>query len=219
MLYDLVMKTQPAIMVKDNSQSEKLQDTEVIRRVLGGDVNAFEVLVVRYSGFVHSVVARHVPNDRVEEVAQDVFISSYRTLASYSGRSGFKWWLSRIAVRRCCDFWRARGKERETPFSQLSDEHQQWIEGVQSQDSSCSIHEAADRIEARELLDYALGHLSSQDRTALTLVYLEGVPAGEAARLLGWNSVLLRVRVHRAKGRLQKIISGLLDKRGSDEKE
>lgn len=220
MLCEPVMKTQlPAESVMDSRPAEKLEDAEVIGRVLGGEINAFEALVRRYGAFVHSVVARHVPADRVDDVAQDVFVSAYRTLASYSGRSGFKWWLKRIAVRRCCDFWRERERQREIPFSQLSDEHLAWVEGVATQDSSGGIRGVAERMEARQVLDYALGHLSSHDRTALTLVYLDGVPVGEAARLLGWNSVLLRVRVHRAKIRLRKIISGLLDKRGLDEQE
>lgn len=220
MLCEPIMKTQlTPESAKDTRPADELEDAEVIRRVLGGEINAFEALVRKHGAFVHCVVAGHVPADRVDDVAQDVFVSAYRTLASYSGKSAFKWWLKKIAVRRCCDFWRERERQRETPFSQLSDERLQWIEAVATQDSSGGFHGDIERIEARELLDYALGRLSSHDRTALTLVYLDGTPAGEAARLLGWNSVLLRVRVHRAKNRLRKIISELLDRRGLDEEE
>ncbi len=206
----------PANAVQDGSQD--LEDDEIIRRVLGGEVNAFELLLVRYSSFVRALVSRHVPTDRIAEVAQDVFISAYCTLSTFSGRGGFKHWLSRIAVRRCYDFWRERGRQRETPFSQLTDEHIKWLEGV----STSSLPEVGDRevarLEATEILDFALARLSPGDRSALTLVYLEGMPPREAADLLGWSHVLLRVRVHRAKSALRKIILELLEMRVGDEK-
>ncbi len=204
---------------KANVQTENSDDADIIRRVLGGEVNAFELLLKRYGPFVHALAGRHVPGDRVEEVAQDVFVSAFRALPSYSGRSEFRHWLAKIAVRRCHDFWRERHRARETPFSQFSEEHQAWLEGLLASDSAESFNNAAARVEARELLDYALDRISPADRTALTLVYLDGVPVKEAAELLGWNSVLLRVRVHRAKSMLRKIISGLLEMRGHDEKE
>ena len=204
--------------MNDNRQTEHLEDAEIIHRVAGGDVNAFELLVLRYGALVRGIVARHVPVDAIEEVAQDVFISAYRALASYSGQSGFKQWLARIAVRRCCDFWRERQRIRETPFSQLTDDHQRWLDGVLAADSSASFHGGVARAEVKEILDLALARLSAENRTVLTLVYLDGMPVKEAADLLGWNSVLLRVRAHRAKAQLRKVISDLLGMRGQDEK-
>lgn len=202
----------------ENGRAEGPEDSEIIRRVVGGEVNAFEVLLNRYSPFVHLLVSGHVPGDSVGEVAQDVFVSAFRALPAYSGKSCFKHWLSKIAVRRCHDFWRERHRMRETPFSQFSEEHQAWLDGLLATESADSFKSAAGRSEAKEVLDYALSRLSPDDRTALTLVYLDGVPVKDAADLLGWNSVLLRVRVHRAKGKLRKIISGLLEMRGHDEK-
>ncbi len=203
-------------VVQDSTQD--IEDDEIIRRVLGGEVNAFELLLVRYNSFVRALVSRHVPGDRIAEVAQDVFISAYRTLSGFTGRGGFKQWLARIAVRRCCDFWRERGRQRETPFSQLTEEHMNWLEGVSTSGDTEADDRALARLEATEILEHALSRLSAEDRTALTLVYLEGMPPKEAADLLGWSHVLLRVRVHRAKSALRKIISGLLEMRADDEK-
>ncbi len=64
-----------------------------------------------------------------------------------------------------------------------------------------------------------MGRLSPENRTALTLLYLDGVSIREAAELLGWNSVLLRVRVHRAKQQLRKVIGEIMQTRDTHERE
>ncbi|MCE5333898.1 MAG: RNA polymerase sigma factor [Desulfobacteraceae bacterium] len=209
----------PAAAVNVKEQVEKLTDAEIIGRVVGGDTNAFETLLLRYEAFVHRVVARHVPRDRVEEVAQDVFISAYRTLPSYSGRSGFGKWLHRIAARRCCDFWRERSRQNEIPFSQLSEEQEKWLDGLTAARSMETFEDAAAGREAREILHLALARMSPENRTALTLVYLEGLAVNEAAGIIGWNSVVLRVRLHRAKKQLRHIIGEILESREQHETE
>lgn len=209
----------PVTLVDVNIQAQKLTDAEIIDRVVGGDTNAFETLLLRYSVFVHQVVARHVPRDRVDEVAQDVFVSAYRTLASYRGKSGFGKWLHRIAARRCCDFWRERSRESEIPFSQLTDDQERWLDVLTAAESSGSFEDSTAREEAREVLEFAMGRLSPENRTALTLLYLDGVSTREAAELLGWNSVLLRVRVHRAKQQLRKVIGEIMQTRDTHERE
>ena len=50
------------------------QDSEIISRVLGGDADVFEILIHRYSRLVVGIVGKHIPRDRVDEVAQDTFV-------------------------------------------------------------------------------------------------------------------------------------------------
>jgi DNA-directed RNA polymerase specialized sigma24 family protein len=57
-------------------------DTDVIAMVLGGDQNAYSVLVERYQNFVFTIVLRYVKSrEDAEEVSQDVFVKAYRALA------------------------------------------------------------------------------------------------------------------------------------------
>ncbi len=193
-------------------------DAEIVARVVGGDTEAFELLLARYRFFVHAIAARHVPVDRAEEVAQDVFVSAFRNLSAYTGKGAFRHWLARIAVRRCCDFWRERERRHEVPLSQITDDCQKWLDEASAAESMDNSRCTAAQDEAKEVLDYALDRLSAFDRTIITLVFLDGYSVAEAARLLGCNSVLVRVRTHRAKHRMRKIISGLLEKADGNEK-
>jgi len=190
---------------------EEAQERDAIQRVLRGDVNAFELLVNRYKALVFHIVGRHVPRDRVEDVAQEVFLQAFRSIKSFSGLNPLGHWLYRIAVRCCADFWQ-RGREgREMPMSSLSTASEAWLEKVLAAPSREAFLEEASRKEAAEVLEYALGRLSPKDRMALTLVHLEGHPVKHAAEQLGWSPVSVRVRAYRARKKLRRILSGLLE--------
>jgi RNA polymerase sigma-70 factor (ECF subfamily) len=179
-------------------------ELEIIHRVLDGEIDLFAELITRYQQHVARIVARHVPRDRVAEVAHDVFVGAYRSLARFSGRVPFEHWLSAIAVRTSYEFWRGVRRE-ELPVSALSLEHQRWIERVLAADSDDRFREQTRQREATELLQWALGRLSAENRLVLTLVHLEGHPVREAANLLGWSVVNVKVRAHRARQALRKL--------------
>jgi RNA polymerase sigma-70 factor (ECF subfamily) len=181
-------------------------DQELVHRVLEGETDRFAELINRYRQHVAKIVTGHVPYDQVEEVAQDVFIRAFTGLNGYSGQTPFEHWLSGIAVRTCYDFWRAY-RRREQPVSTLAPEHQAWIEQALASESDEQFREQAGRREVRDVLDWALGRLSAEDRMVLTLVYLEGRSMREAARLLGWSIVNVKVRAHRAKRAIRKLLS------------
>jgi RNA polymerase sigma-70 factor, ECF subfamily len=180
-------------------------DLEIIRRVLQGEIDCFAELIARYQQHVAKITNRHVPSDRVTEVTHDVFVRAYSGLSSYSRQTPFEHWLSGIAVRTCYDFWRARRRE-ELPVSAMATEHQVWMDHVLAAESDDQFHEQARRQEAAELLQWALDHLSAENRLVLTLVHLDGYSVREAADLLGWTVVNVKVRAYRARQILRALL-------------
>ena len=191
-----------------------LSDHEIVRRVRGGDVDAFEPLLIKYKNDVLKIVSKHVPYNDTEEVAHVVFIRAYQSLANFKSKGKFKQWLAVIAVRTCYDYWRRKYKSREVPMSSLSDEHRDWLEKVISTESSLAADEKALRQEAREVLDWALSKLAAADRMVLELVYLEGLSGKEVANLLGWSLANVKVRSFRSCKKFRKILAGLIETRG-----
>ncbi len=189
-------------------QNDPIQssDIEIIRRVLNGDPNAFESLLLTYKDMVLKIVKKHVPYNDVEETSQNVFLRAYQSLPTFKGKSGFRQWLSSIAVRTCYDFWRKTYRSREVAMSALTEKHQKWLEEVITEQSEQAIDEKGCQNEAGELLDWALGRLSSEDRMVMELVYLEGLSGKEAADLLGWSIANVKVRCFRSRKKLEKIL-------------
>jgi RNA polymerase sigma-70 factor (ECF subfamily) len=179
--------------------AEEESDGAIVRRVLAGDVDAFELLVDRHAPRVLRIVSRSVPKGAASEVAHEAFVAAYLSLYSYVDRSAFGAWLARIALRACADFWRARGRET------TSDESSE-LDIVDREPESPSADD-------RELLDWALAQLGAEDREVLSLVYFEGFSVKECAEVLSWGESKVKVRAHRARARLRTILGAVVPER------
>ena len=197
-----------AMARRDTADTE---DRDIVQRVLAGEVDAFARLMERYQEYVLAIVNRHAPTNQVEELAQEVFIKAFQSLAGWRQAGHFRAWLSVIAVRTCYDYWRKHYRSREVPMSALSEAHREWLDRVMADASETSWQEMTRRREAREILDWALNQLSAADRMVLELVHLEGQSAKAAARQLGWTVANVKVRAFRARRKINKL---LLQNRG-----
>jgi len=182
-----------------------LTDEVLIRLVRAGDAGFFEELMLRHREHVSRIVSGHVPADFVPEITHEVFVKAYTGLATYAFEQPFAHWLATIAVRTCYDFWRSR-KAGELPVSAFTPDHQQWMDRVLAAQSDDRFLEYTRRREAAEVLEWALGQLSPENRTVLTLVHLDGHSVREAAQLLGWSVINVKVRAHRARRALRRIL-------------
>jgi RNA polymerase sigma-70 factor (ECF subfamily) len=199
----------PELMSGNMAQTPS--DRAIIDDILNGNVNVFELLLDRYQNQVFQIVRKHVPRQNVPEVAQETFVRAFQSLGNFRERGSFKHWLAKIAVRCCYDFWREHYRNREVPVSAISDDCRIWMENILADQSQ---EEEKERQEARELLEWALGQLSPADRTVLTLTYLEEYPLSEAAELLGWSVINVKVRSYRARQKLRKVIEKIISSDG-----
>jgi RNA polymerase sigma-70 factor (ECF subfamily) len=188
--------------------ADEPSDDKMIGRIITGEVNAFEPLMKKYKNHVLKIVMKHTPRQNAEEITQDVFVRAFQSLKTYKGKSGFKYWLSSIAIRTCYDFWRNAYRSREIPMSKLTETQQTWLENAIGDDSTLSFEETWSRKEAKEVLDWGLNQLSPEDRMVVELIYLEGLSGKEAAELLGWSLVNVKVRSHRSRKKLEKLLMG-----------
>lgn len=186
-------------------------DIPIIKKILNGDVDRFEVLIDRYQSYVFAIVGRRVPLKEAEEVAQQVFIKTFQSLGSFKQKSEFRHWLAQITTRTCYDFWRKHYRNKEVLCSQIGDDEYNWMESVMNAQSISESAELTKKREAREILHHALARLSPEDRTVLTLTYLEDYSVKEAARLLGWTQANVKVRAHRSRAKLRTILERTLN--------
>lgn len=201
-----VLEMQPSMTDETVPVLKTISDDEdLLRRIRRGEIDRFADLIDRYKDHVTRIIGRRVPADRVDETAHEVFVRAYVGLAQFSGLVPFGHWVASIAVRTCYDFWRTR-KGEEVPVSALTTEHQQWIEQVLASRSDDHCSEQAHRREAAEVLEWALAQLSPENRAVLTLVHLEGHSIRETAQLLGWSLINVKVRAHRARQALRRIL-------------
>ncbi len=182
-------------------------DALVIHNILSGNINSFAILMDRYQEHVARIVGKHVPRDDAPEVAHDTFVQAYQSLGGFKGTGPFKHWLAKIAIRCCHDFWRSYYQNHENLAGPLPDDCRDWVDHLLSDQSP---EQDAKRVEARDLLHWALGRLSAAERTVLTLTHLNEYSVAEAAELLDWSVIRIKVQSHRARKKLRKILAEIL---------
>src|SRR6185295_3256962 len=128
-------------------------EAELIAAVLKGDAASFEPLIEKYSPRVFATARRYARREsEVEDIVQEVWLKAFQKLSSFRGDAPFEHWLMRLAVRTCYDFLRAHQRNRESPFSELSDPEETWLERFVSQPESA--REDADA--AKQLIERIL---------------------------------------------------------------
>jgi RNA polymerase sigma-70 factor (ECF subfamily) len=182
-------------------------DASVIQNTLRGNSNSFAILIDRYQDHVARIVRKHVPRDDAPEVAHDTFVQAYQSLGGFKGTGPFKHWLAKIAIRCCHDFWRGYYQNHANLAVPLPEDCRDWVDHLLPDQSAA---QDAKRVEARDLLQWALGQLSAAERTVLTLTHLDEYTVAEAAALLDWSVTRVKVQSYRARKKLRKIIAKIL---------
>jgi RNA polymerase sigma-70 factor (ECF subfamily) len=174
----------------------QLQDNDIIQLVLKGQTNAYSILVERYQHFVFTIVLRYIPvREEAEEMAQDVFIKAYRSLAGFKGNSKFSTWLYTIVHTSCLSSLR-KNKIVTKPIDD-------------SFDTLSATSRASDRLEAcsrKQWLTHAIHQLEELDGEIITLHYLAEQSLEEIALITGQSPGNVKVRLFRARQKLKTIL-------------
>ena len=171
-----------------------LDDAALVRRSLGGDQEAFGVLVSRHARSILSVTSRMLgPSADAEDVAQETFVAAFKSLASFQFGAKFSTWLYRIAVNKCTDALRARrptvsldeGGDESTAARETADEETpQW---------------ELEQVELAWELDKGIQALPHLYRESFVLKHIEGLGYDEMSEILGVNRDTLKMRVYKAR--------------------
>jgi RNA polymerase sigma-70 factor (ECF subfamily) len=179
-------------------------DAELIAAVVQGDSASFEPLIRKYQPRVFATARRYARREsEVEDIVQEVFIKAFQKLAGFRGEAPFEHWLMRLAVRTCYDFLRAHQRNRETPFTELSQPETDWLDQFVVDPGAAD--ESAEA--ARQLVRRILARLSPSARLVITLLEIEERPVKEIAEITGWSVPLVKVRAFRARAEMRKVLA------------
>ena len=176
------------------------QDAEAVARVLAGDVNAFEEIVRRWQRRLINLAWRF-SRDRAaaEDMAQEAFITAYKALATFEGRSAFSTWLTAIALNS----YRARLR-RDGPPSLSLGVLLARPSSFAPRASTASAARGLEQRESAEGLRRAVLTLPARYRDALVLFHLQELDLSETARVLGVKEGTLKARLHRGRELLRR---------------
>jgi len=138
-----------------------------------------------------------------QDAVQEAFAKAYNSLNSFQGKSKFSTWLFRIV------YYTSLTKYQNTKYQRISvqfEEKDQLDRDSAVNDGLISLHEK-DQI---KFLHAAMNQLNPEDKLAITLYYVEEKSQPEIAELTGWNLSATKVRIHRARQKLDRYLSHVL---------
>ena len=183
---------------------EKENDVQLIRRILSGNDEAFNVLVRKHQKGIHALAWRKVGDFHIaEEITQDTFLQVYKNLAQLRNPKQFSGWIYVIANRLCLK-WLEKNIKNKSVMQSFEDTPVEEIE-----ESSYTHHVSEQRqteiTENRhELVKKLLVKLPESERTVVTLHYLGEMTAKEIGKYLGVSVNTIKSRLRRGRKRLQE---------------
>ena len=177
------------------------QEATIVRKVLGGDANAFETLVLEYEKNVYNIALRMTGNSEdAADMTQEAFIKAYNSLQSFRGDSKFSVWLYRIVSNVCLDFLRSKNRRPTVSLSVEDDDGEDAQLDVADESQSPEL--LLDRKLTRDSVRRGLDSLPPDYRQILLLREIQGLSYDEIAQALSLEVGTVKSRIFRARKRL-----------------
>ncbi len=202
----------------EKAEAGGISDAMAVERTLGGDRDAYRVLVERHSRNVYQMAYRMTGNTHdAEEVVQEAFLRGYKKLSQFAGNANFGTWVYRIAANYAIDMLRQRKSEdsrRERPNKATEDGLE--VDPLnQVQDARPSPERLAGSRELALRMKEALDALTPAERTAIVMRHWEGCAIEEIATVLKSNANATKNTVFRAVAKLRRALEPFAEGRAA----
>jgi RNA polymerase sigma-70 factor (ECF subfamily) len=178
---------------------EQIDEKNLIKRILDGDVQAFSIIVRRYQQQIYSLIVQIVScREEAEELTQDVFLKVYKKLSSFKRSSSLSTWIYRIAWNSAISYTRKKKK-----YYPVNDE--KFFAGIPDD----SVDELLNKENDEELLrrlDEAVGKLNPEERLLLSLFYFEKKSTRAMAEITGLTIDNVKIKLYRIRKKIVALI-------------
>lgn len=196
--------------------SEEKSDLDLISDFQKGSQESFELLVSRYSEKAFNLAYRFTRNQEdAEEVLQDVFVTVYKKIDGFEGKSSFSSWLYRVTVNAGLMKIRKRKQDKSIPMEDI-------LPHIENSSAlKISERENADiftyRKEVSKAIDDAIQKLPDDYRPVFILRDIDGLTSKEVSKILNLSIPAVKSRLHRSRLMLRKKLGTVFSEfKGSD---
>lgn len=190
-------------------RSYKISDGEVIKRVLGGEKELYEILLRRHNQTLYRILRSYLhKEDEIEDAMQEVWLKSWDKLHQFRKEASFSTWLIRIGINEALA--RIRKRKNSHIYSMKSDIHSDHLTQLRGP-IQMNPENKTIRNETRRLLEQAIGRLPDKYRSVYMLREVEEMSTSETSDCLRISESNVKVRLHRAKILLKDILMEMTD--------
>ncbi|MBR9846221.1 MAG: sigma-70 family RNA polymerase sigma factor [Algicola sp.] len=179
-------------------------DHILINQIVEGDTNAFAILVDRYKDLVFTLALRMLKNrEEAEEVAQDTFIKTYKSIETFKGDSKFSTWIYRVAYNTCLDRIKKNRKHLNDVEINEFTAHE-----VVTIDNALDNMEIKEREEA---IQRCIDEFPSEESFLMTLYSFDDLSLDEISKIVGITANSIKVKLFRSRKKLATILKSQLE--------
>lgn len=176
-----------------------MDDLELIKHIQEGDNQAIITLHNRYADRIFYYIYMQTGNYHdTEELLQDVFFKTARSLKSFKGKSSFKTWVFKIARHTIIDYYRGSQKEKDIMPIKIDERDEFEFVGNYADSAEDS---ALSHIQINEVIKH-IEELPIQYQSVLHLRFFEGFSIKETSDIMGKSVSAVKSMQHRARSAL-----------------
>ena len=185
-------------------QNTSLPETTLIQAAQGGDLDAFNLLILRYQNLLFGIALRLLNDeDAAADAVQEALISAFRRFDTFRGDM-LRSWLARVVINACYDELRRRRHRHSVPLEQFNAEGNEIETSYWLVDSQGDPELQFESTELGSAIQKSLDRLPPAYRLMVVLVDMQGLSYEEAASAAGIPVGTVKSRLARARVQLQK---------------
>jgi RNA polymerase sigma-70 factor (ECF subfamily) len=190
-----------------STESDSPPEAELLAALRRGESHAYAELVQAHGDYLYRVAMRMTGNAAdAGDAVQEAFISAFRSIDGFEGRATLRTWLHRMTVNAALMRLRARTRRNEVSIDELAPE----FEGLRGPEPHWAFVESSEdmlaRAGVRAAVTAAIDRLPDAYRVVVILRDIEDLDTREVAELLGDTEGTIKVRLHRARAALKKLL-------------
>lgn len=184
-------------------KNHKIQESEIIKRILGGEKELYEILVRRNNQKLYRVIRSYMKDEaEVEDIMQDSYVKAFTKLYQFKLESSFSTWLVRIGINESLRRIKEKGKVYQLADYSSNLKSNNTLEVPD--DTQLNPHDRMIQHEAKQLLENAIDHLDIKYKTVYILKEVEEMSLKEIAEAMDLSLANVKVRLHRSKEMLKE---------------
>jgi RNA polymerase sigma-70 factor (ECF subfamily) len=181
-----------------------IRDRLLLRKLRDRDERAFREMVERYQDPIFNLIYRMIGHRaEAEELAQDVFITVFKSIDSFRGESKFSTWLYRIAANTCKNRIKYLARRHERATGELDDAAESEAHaqggGPIGAGHIATPDRALEGVQLERLVQTAIAELDEEQRLVVILRDVEELSYEEIAQITGLPEGTVKSRLHRAR--------------------
>ena len=183
-----------------------MDEQALIQDAQGGDLDAFNTLILHYQDSVFNTALRILGDeDQAADASQEAFISAFKSITSFRGGS-FKGWLMRTVTNACLDELRRQKRRPTTPLEPDTEDGEEMDSPRWLADPNMTPAQKAEADEVEHAIQHCLNYLPLEFKTVVVMADIQGMDYVEVAAAVRVPLGTIKSRLARARLRLRECL-------------